>query len=118
MVASRQVQIPFYSAIGQHAGRGFGVLAQVIGKTAVPFGVNVSSQLQSLWVLTWWMLLCQKLQRLLVVKNFSRQLHRMRDDKISENIWQVLGGSGRQTKTCSRQAESFQQNLENKTETF
>ena len=34
MAASRQVEIPFY---GQQCGRGFGALAQVIGRTAIPF---------------------------------------------------------------------------------
>ena len=37
MVASRQVQIPFYRGIGRQRGRGFSVLAQVIGRTAIPF---------------------------------------------------------------------------------
>ena len=34
MVASRQVEIPYYRAVGRHRGRGFGALAQVIGRTA------------------------------------------------------------------------------------
>ena len=37
MVASRQVEIPYYRAVGTQRGRGFGALAQVIGRTAVPF---------------------------------------------------------------------------------
>ena len=37
MVASRQVEIPFYRAVGRQRGRGFGALAQVIGRTAIPF---------------------------------------------------------------------------------
>ena len=37
MVASTQVEIPFYRGIGRQRGRGFGVLAQVIGRTAIPF---------------------------------------------------------------------------------
>ena len=37
MVASRQAEIPFYRGIGQQAGRGFGALAQVIGRTTIPF---------------------------------------------------------------------------------
>ena len=37
MVASRQVEIPFYSGVGRQRGRGFGELAQVIGRTAIPF---------------------------------------------------------------------------------
>ena len=37
MVASRQVEIPYYRAVGRQRGRGFGALAQVIGRTAISF---------------------------------------------------------------------------------
>ena len=37
MVASRQVEIPYYRVIGRQRGRGFGALAQVIGRIAIPF---------------------------------------------------------------------------------
>ena len=37
MVASRQVEIPYYRAVGRQMGRGFGALAQVIGRTPIPF---------------------------------------------------------------------------------
>ena len=37
MVASRQIEIPFYRGVGRQRGRGFGALAQVIGGTAIPF---------------------------------------------------------------------------------
>ena len=37
MVASRQVEIPHYRGVGRQRGRGFGALAQVIGRTAIPF---------------------------------------------------------------------------------
>ena len=37
MVASRQVEIPYYEGVGRQRGRGFGALAQVIGRTAIPF---------------------------------------------------------------------------------
>ena len=37
MVASRQVEIPYYRAVGRLRGRGYGALAQVIGRTAFPF---------------------------------------------------------------------------------
>ena len=36
MVASRQVEIPFYKGVGRQRGRGFRELAQVIGRTAIP----------------------------------------------------------------------------------
>ena len=37
MVASRQVEIPYYRGVGRQRGRGFGALAQVIERTAIPF---------------------------------------------------------------------------------
>ena len=37
MVASRQVEIPYYRVVGRQRGRGFGAIAQVIGRTAIPF---------------------------------------------------------------------------------
>ena len=37
MVASRQVEVPYYRAVGRQRGRGFGALAHVIGRTAIPF---------------------------------------------------------------------------------
>ena len=37
MVASKQVEIPYYRKVGRQKGRGFGALAQVIGRTAIPF---------------------------------------------------------------------------------
>ena len=37
MVASRHVELPFYKGIGRQRRRGFGALAQVIGRTVIPF---------------------------------------------------------------------------------
>ena len=37
MVASRRVEIPYYRGVGRQRGRGFGALAQVLGRTAIPF---------------------------------------------------------------------------------
>ena len=37
MVASKEVEIPYYRGVGRQRGRGFGALAQVIGRTAIPF---------------------------------------------------------------------------------
>ena len=36
MVAPRLVEIPYYRAVGRLRGRGFGALAQVNGRTAIP----------------------------------------------------------------------------------
>ena len=37
MVASNTLELPYYKGIGRQRGRGFGALAQVIGKTAILF---------------------------------------------------------------------------------
>ena len=37
MVDSRQVETPYYRAVGRQRRRGFGVLAQVIERTAISF---------------------------------------------------------------------------------
>ena len=37
MVASRQVEIPYYRAVGRQKGRGFEAVAQFIGRTKNPF---------------------------------------------------------------------------------
>ena len=37
MVASRQIEIPYSRGVGRQRGWGFGALAQVIGRTAIPF---------------------------------------------------------------------------------
>ena len=37
MLASRQVEIPFFRGLGQQRGRGLGALAKVNGRTAIPF---------------------------------------------------------------------------------
>ena len=36
MVASREVEIPYYRGVGRQRGRGFGALTKVIGRTAIP----------------------------------------------------------------------------------
>ena len=37
MVASNALELPYYKGIGRQRRRGFGAIAQVIGRTAVPF---------------------------------------------------------------------------------
>ena len=37
MVAPRELELPYYRGVTRQRGRGFGALAQVIGRTAVPF---------------------------------------------------------------------------------
>ena len=37
MVASREVEIPYYRGVSRQSGQGFGAPAQVIGRNAIPF---------------------------------------------------------------------------------
>ena len=37
MAASREVENPYYRGVGRQRGRGFGAIAQVIGRNAIPF---------------------------------------------------------------------------------
>ena len=37
VVASREVELPYYKGVGRQRGRGFVALAQVVGRTAIPF---------------------------------------------------------------------------------
>ena len=37
MVASNTLELTYYKGIGRQRGRGFGALAQLIGRTAIPF---------------------------------------------------------------------------------
>ena len=37
MVASNTLELPYYKGIGRQRGPGFGALAQVIGRTGIPF---------------------------------------------------------------------------------
>ena len=73
MDASRQVEIPNYRGVGRQRGRGFGELAQAIARTAIPFLRKYIVPAAA----TCWTLLCQNLQRLLVVERISRQLQRV-----------------------------------------
>ena len=107
MVASRQVEIPYYRAVGRQRVGDLELLHKFSGELQFHFCVNKSSQLQNVEVLTCWILLRQKLQRLLVVERNSRQLQRVWEDRLRENSWVMVAGKG-------LQAESFQPNLQNK----
>ena len=37
MVASNNLELPYYKGFGRQRGRGFGALSQVVGRTAIPF---------------------------------------------------------------------------------
>ena len=83
-------------------------LHRFLGELHFYFGLNKSSQLQNASFLTCLNLLCQKLQRLLVVEKISNQLQRVWEDRLWENSWWVVVAEN------GVRAESFQQNLQNK----
>ena len=85
MVASRQVEIPFFRGIGKNRGPGFGALSKLLGEPQFPFCVNLSSQRQNAWVLICCNSLCRKKQMLLKVEKTSRQLQRVWEDELGEN---------------------------------
>ena len=103
MIASREVEIPLCRGVGRQRGRGFGALAQVIGKLQVHFCVNISSQLQNAYVLTCWNFLCQKFPRFLAVERFSTQLQRVWEDRLGENSWVMVAAGGRQVEGRGRE---------------
>ena len=78
MVASRQVEIPYYRAVGRQRGMGFGALAQNIGRSAI----LVLRKYVVPAVLTCWRLLHQRLERLLAEENRSRRLQRVWESKL------------------------------------
>ena len=107
MVASRQVEIPFYSGIGRQRGRGFGGLAQVSGRTAIPFprkyifsaAKPVGADLLEFAV--------PEIAEVVSGKRISRQLQKAWEEKLWKNRWVVVARK-------RLRVEFFQQNLQNK----
>ena len=107
MVASRQVEIHFYRVVGRQRGRGFGAVAQIIGRTELPFcrkhilpaAKRVGANLLQFGV--------PEIAEVVGGRKMSRQLHRVWEDRLLQNNWVLVAGNG-------VRAESFQQNLQNK----
>ena len=82
MVASRQVEIPFYRLVGKQTGRGFGALAQVFGRNATPFlhkyVVSVAKRIGA-DVLDF---AAPEIGGSLPVENLSKRLQRVWEDKL------------------------------------
>ena len=107
MVASRQVEIPFYKSFGLQRGWRFGVLAKVIGRPAitfmcgyiVPAAKRVGTDSLEFAV--------REIADNFNGRKISRQLQRVWENKLWRNNWVVVAAKG-------VQAESIQQNLQNK----
>ena len=106
MVASRQVEIPFYRGLGWQRGRRFGALAQVIGRTGIPFlrkhtvpaAKRVGADLLEFAV--------PEIAEVSGRKNFKTAAKSVGRETLRK-IWVSVAGTG-------LRAESFQQNLQNK----
>ena len=81
MVASRQVDIPFYRGVGRQRGRRFGALAQTIGRTEIPFllknivpaAKRVGADLLEFTV--------PEIAEVVMVEKISRQLQKVWEDR-------------------------------------
>ena len=107
MVASREVEIPNWRAVGRQRGRGFGALVQVVGRTTIPFlckyivpaAKRVGADLLEFAV-------PEVAEVVNGIKNFKTATKSVRKQTLEKNIW--VKGAGKRL-----QAESFQQNLLN-----
>ena len=122
MVASRQVERPFYRVIGRQRGRGLGVLAQVIQKTAIPFlrkyvvlaAERVDADLFELAVPEIADVLSGRKSFQTPAESTGRQTLKKQLTSGSKKRKPPIAGS-QQRKVAvelSRQAESFQQNMQ------
>ena len=114
MVASRQVEIPYYRGVGRQRGRGFSALAQVFGRTAspvlrkyiVPAAKRVGADLLEFAVPEIAEVVSGRKSFNTTAKSVGRQTLRK---QLGEGSRRSTGGSKK-----GLQAESFQQNLQNK----
>ena len=107
MVASREVEIRYYGGVGRQRGRGFGALAQVLGRTAIPFLSKYIVPAAKRVGADFLEIAVPKNAGVVSGRKMSRQLQRMWEDRLWENSWVKVAGNG-------VRAESFQQNLHNK----
>ena len=107
MVASRQVEIPFYRGVGRQRGRRFGALAQIFGRTAIPFlGNYIVPAAKRVGA----DLLRFAVPEIAEVVIGRKNLETAAKSVGSQTLRKQLG-SGSRKKSA---AESFQQNLQNK----
>ena len=110
MFASKQVEIPYYRGVGRQKGRGFGALAQVIGRTAtlfwrifvIPAAKRIGADMLEF--------AAPEMESLLAIEIFSSRLQRLWEDRHWENN-STKGAAG--WKEVVNRGESFQQKLLN-----
>ena len=94
MVASRQKEIPFYRGVGWQRGRIFGALAQVFGRTAIPFlrtyivpaAKSVGADLLEFAV--------PEIAELVSGRKNIQTAAKMWEEGLWENSWVVVAGNG------------------------
>ena len=75
-----------------------GLSHKSLGELQFPFCANISSQRQNAWVLTFWILPHQRLERLLAVENLSNRLQSVK----GEQNWRKQLGGGSRRRTAGR----------------
>ena len=110
MVASREVEIPYYRGVGRQRGRGFGV----IGRTAFPFlrkyivpaAKRVGADLLEFAV--------PKIAEVVSGRKNIKTAAKKWEDRLCENSWVKGDAGGTEVAGKRVRAESFQQILQNK----
>ena len=106
MVASKQIEIPFYRSVGRQRGHGFGALAQVIGRTSIEyFRKYIVSAAKGVVA----DLLDFATPVIALVANGKKIRNSCKEweDQLWENSWVVVAGK-------RLEVDSFQQNLQKK----
>ena len=82
MVASKQVEIPYYRADGRQRGRGFGAPAQAIGRNAIPFLRKYVVPPAKCIGADMLEFAAPEIGEVIMVENLSRRLQRVREGKL------------------------------------
>ena len=89
MVAESSANFPVFRGHAGQRGRGFGVLAQILGRTAIPFIKKIKSQLQKDSEQIWLKLQLQRLESLSVHEKRVKTFAKMLEQKQFEISWKV-----------------------------
>ena len=81
MVASRQVEIPFYRCIGRQRGQGFFTLPQIIGRASIHFLRNNTAPALKRVGVDLLEFVLPEIADVASGRNISRQQQRVREEK-------------------------------------